>query len=150
MDFQYLDLFLVEKMCHPLAVALFDNEEDRIPPMKNVKAALLDSALNSPKQTFGGDLYPTLAEKAAILFYTMIQNHPFENGNKRIGTTAMLVFLFINGYWLKAGPAELADWALKIASSNEKGFKKERLMPELLMWLSAHIIKPVDAYESIL
>lgn len=58
---------------------------------------LLDSAINTPFQSFGGtDLYPTLLQKAARLGYGLIKNHPFVDGNKRIGTHAMLVFLDIN------------------------------------------------------
>ncbi len=55
---------------------------------------LLESALNTPFQSFGDtELYPSLLEKAARLGYGLIKNHPFVDGNKRIGTHAMLVFL---------------------------------------------------------
>ena len=59
---------------------------------------LLDSALENPFQSFGGEeLYPTLQAKAARLGYGLIKNHCMIDGNKRIGTHAMLVFLAING-----------------------------------------------------
>ena len=62
---------------------------------------LLDSAINTPLQTFAGkDLYPTVLEKAARLGFGLIRNHPFIDGNKRIGTHAMLVFLAINSITL--------------------------------------------------
>jgi death-on-curing protein len=48
---------------------------------------LLDMSVNSPFQTFGGDLYPTLVDKAAHLTFSLIKNHPFLDGNKRIGVT---------------------------------------------------------------
>ena len=58
---------------------------------------LLESAINAPFQTFDGqELYPSLLEKATRLGYGLIKNHPFVDGNKRIGTHAMLVFLAIN------------------------------------------------------
>lgn len=58
---------------------------------------LLDSALNAPFQTFAKqDLYPTVLEKAARLGFGLICNHPFLDGNKRIGTHVMLTFLDIN------------------------------------------------------
>jgi len=58
---------------------------------------LLESALNAPFQSFGDtELYPSLLEKAARLGYGLIKNHPFVDGNKRIGTHTMLVFLAIN------------------------------------------------------
>lgn len=58
---------------------------------------LLDSALNAPFQTFDdAELYPTIIEKAARLGYSLIKNHAFVDGNKRIGTHTMLVFLSLN------------------------------------------------------
>ena len=63
---------------------------------------LLDSALNAPFQTFDGeDVYKTVQAKAAKLGFFLINNHPFIDGNKRIGTLAMLVFLEINGIEIK-------------------------------------------------
>ena len=59
---------------------------------------LLDSALNAPFQTFGEeDVYPSLQQKAARLCFGLVKNHPFVDGNKRIGAHAMLVFLALNG-----------------------------------------------------
>jgi len=58
----------------------------------------LDSAVSQPKATFGGvDLYPTVVEKAAALCFSLIQNHPFVDGNKRVGHAAMETFLVLNG-----------------------------------------------------
>lgn len=95
---------------------------------------LLDSALNAPFQTFEGtDLYPTILEKAARLGYGLIKNHPFVDGNKRIGTHTMLVFLAINHMELEYTDRELIDLILDIAS----GAKNE---PQLFNWLQKHII----------
>jgi len=59
---------------------------------------LLDSAVNAPFQTCGGEyLYKSLEAKAARLGYSIIKNHPFTDGNKRIGMLAMMVFLELNG-----------------------------------------------------
>ena len=94
---------------------------------------LLDSALNAPLQTFGGqELYPTTLEKAARLGYGLIRNHPFADGNKRIGTHAMLVFLDINDITLSYKDDELISTILCVAS----GDMDEK---ELLEWLKAHI-----------
>ena len=58
----------------------------------------LDSAVAQPKATFGGvDLYPTAVEKAAALCFSLVQNHPFVDGNKRVGHAAMETFLILNG-----------------------------------------------------
>ncbi|MBN2251238.1 MAG: type II toxin-antitoxin system death-on-curing family toxin, partial [Candidatus Altiarchaeota archaeon] len=58
-----------------------------------------------------------LIEKAAVLFYLMIKNHPFTNGNKRIAVTALLVFLALNGKWLKVTNQELYNFSVWVASS---------------------------------
>jgi death on curing protein len=64
---------------------------------------LLDSAVAQPTMAFGGqDLYPTVADKAAALGYSLILNHPFVDGNKRIGHAAMETFLVLNGHELAA------------------------------------------------
>ena len=58
----------------------------------------LESAIAQPKATFGGvDLYPTLVEKAAALAFSLVQGHPFGDGNKRVGHAAMETFLVLNG-----------------------------------------------------
>ena len=58
----------------------------------------LDSAVAQPKATFGGvDLYPTVVEKATALCFSLVQNHPVADGNKRVGHAAMETFLVLNG-----------------------------------------------------
>jgi death-on-curing protein len=77
---------------------------------------LLDSALNAPFQTFDGeDVYKTIPAKAAKLGFLLINNHPFIDGNKRIGTLAMLVFLEINGIEIKCMDDELIKHGLGLA-----------------------------------
>ena len=59
---------------------------------------LLESALNAPFQGFGKvEAYPSIQQKGVRLGYGLIKNHPFTDGNKRIDTHAMLVFLALNG-----------------------------------------------------
>ena len=66
--------------------------------------ATLESAVTQPKLTFAGaDLYPTLVEKAAALCFSLVRNHPFVDGNKRVGHAAMETFLVLNGMDLDAG-----------------------------------------------
>lgn len=94
---------------------------------------LLDSALNAPFQTFAEqDLYPTVLEKAARLGYGLICNHPFLDGNKRIGTHAMLVFLDINQLSLSYADDELIEMVLRVAAG-EAGYD------QLLDWLKEHL-----------
>ena len=93
---------------------------------------LLDSALETPFQSFGGDeLYPTLQAKAARLGYGLIKNHCMIDGNKRLGTHAMLVFLTLNGIQLKYTQKELYEIILDIAAGNI-GYE------ELLQWVLEH------------
>lgn len=94
---------------------------------------LLDSAVNAPFQSFSGaELYPTILEKASRLGFGLIKNHPFVDGNKRIGTHVMIVFLALNHIELVYEDKELIDLILDIAS----GSKSEK---HLLNWLQNHI-----------
>ena len=78
---------------------------------------LLDSALAAPMQTFGGqDLYETDLDKIVQLTFGLIRNHPFADGNKRIGALALLVLLEVNGYELKASNEEFYDAIYGVAS----------------------------------
>lgn len=93
---------------------------------------LLDSALSAPFQVFGDtSAYPSLQQKAARLCYGLVKNHPFIDGNKRIGAHAMLVFLAVNGLELSYTQQELSDIILQVAAG-EKGYD------DLLVWLLAH------------
>lgn len=93
---------------------------------------MLDSALASPFQTFDGqDVYPSLQQKAARLCFGLVKNHPFVDGNKRIGTHAMLVFLALNGIELEHTQEELAETILKLAAGEIES-------PDLLDWIYLH------------
>ena len=77
----------------------------------------LESAVAQPRATFGGnDLYPTMTEKAAALGFSLVMNHAFVDGNKRIGHYAMETFLIINGYELDASVDEQEAIILSLAS----------------------------------
>ena len=80
-------------------------------------AQLLDSALKTPFQTFGrNNLYPDILDKASQLCYSLIENHPFVDGNKRIGVHLMLLFLKLNNIEVNYSQQELIDFGLDIAS----------------------------------
>ena len=85
---------------------------------------LLDSAINAPFQTFGGiDLYPTIEEKGARLAFSLIMNHPFYDGNKRIGAVCFLTFLKLNRIDLSYTQKELELIIISLASG-EADYKK--------------------------
>lgn len=78
---------------------------------------LLDSALESAYATFDGkDLYPTKEEKAAKIGYSLIANHAFVDGNKRIGMYVMLTFLEVNGITLDLTNEDIIEAGLGVAS----------------------------------
>ena len=95
----------------------------------------LESAVAQPEASFGGEeLYPSLSEKAAALGHSLIQNHPFVDGNKRIGHGAMEVFLLLNGYEIQALVDEQEKVIIGVASG-----KISRI--EFSEWLGKHLIE---------
>ncbi len=78
---------------------------------------LLESAVAQPKQSFGGsDLYPEIHQKAAALGFLLIANHPFVDGNKRVGHAALESFLMLNGHQLQAEVDDLERVITAVAS----------------------------------
>ncbi len=95
---------------------------------------LLESALNGAFTTFDGkELYPTKEEKGARLGYTLISNHAFVDGNKRIGMYVMLTFLEVNGIHMECTNQEVAETGLAVAAG-QMGYD------ELLEWVKIHRI----------
>jgi death on curing protein len=77
----------------------------------------LESAIAQPLMTFGGeDLYPSEVKKAGALGFSLIMNHPFVDGNKRIGHAAMEVFLILNGMEISATVDEQEQVILAVAA----------------------------------
>lgn len=77
----------------------------------------LEAAIAQPMMTFGGaDLYPSVAEKASALGFSLIQNHAFVDGNKRVGHAAMEVFLMLNGWEISADVDEQESIIIGVAS----------------------------------
>lgn len=94
--------------------------------------ALLHSAVERPKATYGGeDLYPTVFLKAAALLHSLAENHPFTDGNKRTAWLTTKRFLNLNGYHLKAARMEAADFM--VAVDNEK-----LPLNQIHSWLKKH------------
>lgn len=92
----------------------------------------LRSALAQPLATFAGeDLYPSIFDKASALGFSLIRNHPFLDGNKRTGLTAMGLFLELNGYSLEASNDEAEHFTVQIA-------KGEAEREEIAAWQGKH------------
>jgi death-on-curing protein len=96
----------------------------------------LESAVAQLKMTVAGsDLYPSLAEKAAALCFSLVANHPFVDGNKRVGHAAMETFLVVNGAEIDAGLEEQERVMLELAAGRiNRG--------QLANWLGQHL-KPL-------
>ncbi|HAG65996.1 MAG TPA: type II toxin-antitoxin system death-on-curing family toxin [Ruthenibacterium lactatiformans] len=95
-------------------------------------AGLLESALESPFQEFDGtSVYPSVQQKAARLGFGLVKNHPFVDGNKRIGAHVMLVFLELNGIVLDYTSEELSEIILKLAAGDSD-------LQSLLSWILEH------------
>ena len=93
----------------------------------------IQSAIAQPQMTFGGnDLYPTIESKAAALCFSLVMNHPFIDGNKRIGHAAMETFLVLNGFELNAPIDDAEQTILSMAAGQ---FTRD----QLLKWISLHI-----------
>jgi len=92
--------------------------DEPIPDFSTRFPNILESCLGTPFQTFSGkSLYRTLISKAAILFYLLIKNHPFQNGNKRIAMTTLFVFLYKNAKWIEVDTQELYNFTVWVAQS---------------------------------
>ena len=90
---------------------------------------LVESALNNAYATFGGEeLYKTKEEKAASLWFSLISNHAFVDGNKRIGLYVMLTFLEAEGIKMNCSNDDLVDLGLSVASGSMK-------YDEILAWI---------------
>ena len=111
---------------HQLIVA----ETGGSPELRDIN--LLDSALESVFQTFDGqELYPSKEEKGARLGYSLISNHAFVDGNKRIGVYVMLTFLEVNGIHMDCTNENVVEVGLGVASGAMK-------YDELLTWVMQH------------
>ncbi|MBF0254134.1 MAG: type II toxin-antitoxin system death-on-curing family toxin [Candidatus Omnitrophica bacterium] len=96
---------------------------------------LLESAVYRPQATFSGEeLYPELLDKAAAMGHSLINNHPFVDGNKRVGWAAMRLMLRLNGYHIEADDDTKYDWVIQIAQGKIS-------LSQMKQWLTDHAKK---------
>jgi len=92
----------------------------------------LESAVNQPRLTFDkSDLYPDIISKAAALCFSLVMNHPFIDGNKRVGHAAMETFLILNGFEINATVDEQERIILDLAAGQMK-------RDAFVFWLNDH------------
>ena len=122
-----INVLEVEYIAHGLAREMMAFDE-AIPDFSSRFPNILESCLAVPFQSFSRkQLYPGLISKASILFYLLIKNHPFQNGNKRIAITTLFVFLYKNKKWIRVDTQELYNFAVWVAQSPSK-VKDETVM----------------------
>ena len=125
---RYLSLAEVLDL-HRLVIAQTGGAE----PVLNLPG--LESAVAQPRATFEGrDLYPSLADKAAAICHSIILNHPFLDGNKRVGHAVMETFLMLNGYEVRAPVEESERLILDVASGHVT-------REQLAEWLKQRVAK---------
>ncbi|QQG40742.1 MAG: type II toxin-antitoxin system death-on-curing family toxin [Candidatus Levyibacteriota bacterium] len=119
-----------------VVLAIHDDMVERYGGSHGIKdLGLIQSALARPQASFGGeDLYPTILDKAAALFHSLIFNHAFTDGNKRTSITTTARFLYINGYEFKVDKKELIDFPLRVEN-------KHLTIVEIAKWLKTHARK---------
>lgn len=94
---------------------------------------LLESALARPQASvFGEDAYPSIHQKAAALLHSLVTNHALVDGNKRLGTFAMLLFYAMNDYGVAASDDELFD--LVIAIADQRMAEVDKIADMLGLW----------------
>ena len=93
---------------------------------------MLKSAIGMPSSTFSGEyLHPTIPEMAAAYLFHLVENHPFLDGNKRVGAMAALVFLDLNGFDFDATDEQFTDLVMRVASG-------EMLKSEVVLFFQQH------------
>lgn len=127
----------VEHISFVLAQKLMSFDEP-IPDYSTRFPNVLESCVATPFQWFSGrPLYRGLVAKAAILCYLLIKNHPFQNGNKRIAVTTLLVFLYMNGKWLRVSIESFYDFSNRVAASRAED--KDRMVLKIKKFIRNHI-----------
>lgn len=130
----------VDSIVLPLASAFYSDYPDPMPELQYLGGhqgqGLLESALSNPAQSFAGRyVYRTTHEKAASLLWSVIKNHPFVDGNKRMGLMATFLFLALNDYLLYAPQKDAVEICLRVAGAGNPIAKRE-----VRRWIRHHSI----------
>jgi death-on-curing family protein len=131
----------VEYVAFQLAKRLMEWNEP-IPDFSSRFPDKLESCIETPFQTFDKkSLYRGLVSKSSILFYLMVKNHPFQNGNKRIAVTTLIFFLVQNGKWLSISNQDIYEFACDVAKS------KPEDRPEVMISINSFIFKNIENFN---
>lgn len=118
-----------------------------IPDFSTRYTNALERCIEAPFQTYEArQLYPGLVKKSAILFYLMVKDHPFQNGNKRLAMTTLFIFLFQNKKWIKVDSQELYNFAKWVAESNAK--LKDDTVSAVETFIATYMTDADDIFET--
>jgi death-on-curing protein len=135
---------------HKVLTEVFSQEHDEhMPALTTLDQNALDALLLLPAHSFDGlPSYPSLPEKAAILFYSITKRHLFLNGNKRMAVACLVFFIFENGYRLAVTADELTEKTLEVAMSDPLAFPS--IKRSLTRWISQNLLPLNDNDPSLL
>lgn|GEM_PF-348611 len=108
---------------------------------------LMSAEVQPYQECFGRELYPSLAAKAAYLFYHLASGHVFSNGNKRTAAITLDQFVLANSYYLTLSNEQVHDLAQSVASAGERGEKFATMLPEITALIQANII-PLKVFRT--
>jgi death-on-curing protein len=136
----YLDKRTIEVIHTSLSAWAVCIGDEPIPPLAHAKNEDIEFLIHAPQQRFfGRDAYPTIEEKAGIIFYLVNKRQIFLNGNKRMSVMCLLVFLSINGRSLNVAADELTRKALWLANTSSLEFPA--IKAELAGWIREHMVE---------
>ena len=136
---QDITLSDVEYVAFTLARELMTFDEP-IPDYSTRFPNMLESCVATPFMKFSDKyLYKTLIDRASILFYLMIKNHPFANGNKRIAIATLMYFLAKNRKWIDADAHGLYNFTVWVAQSPAE--LKDQVVEGIVHYIKTHLIK---------
>lgn len=139
LPFRYLGRVDIEAIHSSLSAWALQRGDEPIPPISHVRPGDVETVIHAPQQRFFGfEAYPTIEEKAAIIFYTINKRQIFLNGNKRMSTLCLLVFLGINRKMLNVSADELTAKALWLANSSSLEFPAIKV--QLAAWIRSHLV----------
>ena len=134
-----ISLAEVEFLAHQLAKETMSWNEP-IPDFSSRFPNKLESCLASPFYTFARkNLYKGLLNKAAVLFYFLIKNHPFQNGNKRVAMSTLFLFLYKNKKWLRVDNQQLYNFARLIAQSDP--IVKDEMVSAIKKFIKTYLVE---------
>lgn len=136
-------------LIHDQVIAIVWPDIDPVSPQEYRSQELLESALGRPFHSVGGqDFYPTVIEKAAALFHSLIANHPFQNGNKRTAVVSVDVFLAANGYNLALRNTAMYELATQTASYRQRGVSHNDVLRTIVETLAENSVTFVILYRA--